>query len=75
MSVKYSKLKEARLKAGLPQWKLGFMVGLPETTLSKYETGYWKLPRNVAEKIAEALDVPVEEIVEEKEILAEPLPK
>ena len=74
MSVKYSKLKklDSRRVYHSGNWVYGWAS---ETTISKYETGYWKLPRNVAEKIAEALDVPVEEIVEEKEILAEPLPK
>ncbi len=69
MGVKYSKLKEARLKAGLPQWKLGFMVEIPETTISKFETGYWKMSKDVAERIAKALNVSVEEILEEENAL------
>ncbi len=70
VSVRYSKLKEARLKAGLPQWKLGLMVEIPETTISKFETGYWKMSKDVVERIAKALNVPVEEILEEKNTLA-----
>ncbi|MDK2897609.1 MAG: Helix-turn-helix domain [Candidatus Atribacteria bacterium] len=75
MAVRWTKLKELRLKAGLPQWQLAFKVNIPETTFSKIENGHLPLSYELAEKIAEVLSVPVEEILEEENTLASTLQK
>ena len=57
------RLKEARLRAGIPQDKLGVRIGLDEGTasarLSRYETGVHEPPFRIVEKIASALQFPV----------------
>jgi len=69
LAIRWSKLKELRFKAGLPQWRLVFKVGIPETTFSKIENGHLPMSQEVAERIAEVLNVPVEEILEEENAL------
>lgn len=57
------RLREARLRVGMPQDKLGVAIGLDEGTasarLSRYETGTHAPPYEIAEKIARVLGVPV----------------
>jgi len=57
------RLREARLRAGIPQDKLGVMIGIDEGSssarISRYETGTHEPPFAIAEKIAHALGTPV----------------
>jgi transcriptional regulator with XRE-family HTH domain len=56
------RLREARLRADLPQDRLGVSIGLDETTasarISRYETGVHEPPFDTAKKIAEILKIP-----------------
>lgn len=56
------RLRAARERAGLPQDRLGVMIGLDESCssarISRYETGTHEPPFAVAEKLAAALSVP-----------------
>ncbi|WP_313872885.1 helix-turn-helix transcriptional regulator [Rugamonas sp. DEMB1] len=55
-------MREARLRAQIPQDKLGVAVGLDESTasarISRYETGVHEPPFDTAVMIARVLDVP-----------------
>lgn len=57
------RLREARERHGLPQDRLGVMIGLDEGTasarISRYETGIHEPSFGTAEKLAKALSVPV----------------
>lgn len=57
------RLREARLRAGIPQDRLGVMIGLDEGSssarMSRYECGVHEAPYSLAEKIADVLEVPV----------------
>ncbi|MEY4592921.1 MAG: hypothetical protein RIR18_1816 [Pseudomonadota bacterium] len=56
------RLRAARERAGLPQDRLGVMIGLDEfcssARISRYETGTHEPPFAVAESLAAALSVP-----------------
>lgn len=56
------RLREARLRAGIAQDKLGVMIGIDELTssarISRYENGTHEPPFATAEKLAAALNVP-----------------
>ena len=56
------RLRDARLRAGIAQDKLGVMIGLDEGSssarMSRYENGVHEPPFMWVEKIAEALGVP-----------------
>jgi transcriptional regulator with XRE-family HTH domain len=62
-SVFARRLKEARLRAGIPQDRLGVMIGLDEGSssarMSRYETGVHEPPFLIIAKIAKVLKVPV----------------
>lgn len=57
------RLRYARLRAALPQDKLGVLIGLDESSssarISRYETGEHEPPFQTAEKLASALSIPV----------------
>ena len=57
------RLREARLRADIPQDKLGVAIGLDEGTasarISRYETGTHAPPYDVAQEIAKVVRVPV----------------
>jgi transcriptional regulator with XRE-family HTH domain len=57
------RLREARLRVGLPQDKLGVCIGLDEESssarISRYETGVHEPPFETAGSLAFALGVPV----------------
>lgn len=62
-------LKIERVKKGVKQWRLAALVGISQTELSHYETGRRRCPADLKHKIANVLDVPVEQafpIEEEK---------
>lgn len=56
------RLREARLRAGVPQDRLGVRIGLDEGTasarMSRYETGENEPPFGTAVKLAQALCLP-----------------
>lgn len=58
-----ARLRQARERMGLPQDKLGVMIGLDEGTssarISRYETGVHEPAFNIACKLAQALRVDV----------------
>lgn len=64
MSVIGKRLKEARLRAGLSQERLGVLSGIDEMSvsarMSQYERGVHAPGYPLAERFAEVLDVPVE---------------
>jgi transcriptional regulator with XRE-family HTH domain len=57
------RLREARNRSGIPQDKLGVMIGMDEGSssarISRYETGTHEPPFATAEKLAATLGVPV----------------
>lgn len=57
------RLREARLRADIPQDRLGVMIGLDEgcssARMSRYETGVHEPPFPIIAKIANILKVPV----------------
>lgn len=62
-SVFGRRLREARLRAGIAQDRLGVMIGLDEgcssARMSRYETGVHEPPFPIVEKLARVLGVPV----------------
>ena len=62
-SVFGRRLKESRLRLGLPQDKLGILIGIDEHTasarISRYENGIHEPPLQIAKLIASALKVPM----------------
>ncbi|QWD04597.1 helix-turn-helix transcriptional regulator [Polynucleobacter paneuropaeus] len=57
------RLREARILRGLPQDKLGVLIGLDEETaaprISRYESDVMQAPIPTAQKLAHALNVPL----------------
>lgn len=68
------RLREARLRANIPQDKLGVRIGLDEGTasarISRYETGTHAPPFDIATKLAKELRVPTPYLFCEDEELA-----
>jgi transcriptional regulator with XRE-family HTH domain len=62
-SVFARRLREARLRMGIAQDKLGVKIGLDESVasarISRYESGVHEPPIKTARDIAHALDVPL----------------
>lgn len=56
------RLRDARLRAGIAQDKLGVMIGLDEgcssARMSRYESGVHEPPFAIAEQIAKVLGIP-----------------
>lgn len=56
------RLRQARLKADIPQDRLGVQIGLDEHTasarMSRYETGVHEPPFEIAQKLSSVLAVP-----------------
>lgn len=56
------RLRTAREAAGIPQDRLGVMIGIDESCssarISRYETGIHQPPYEIAEKLASALNLP-----------------
>ena len=55
-------LKQIREKAGLSQAELGNMVGLKQTSISQYESGARKPNLPMAKKIADTLNISLDEL-------------
>jgi transcriptional regulator with XRE-family HTH domain len=57
------RLREARIRVGIPQDKLGVLIGMDEgcssARISRYETGVHEPKINTVEKLANALNVPL----------------
>ncbi len=57
------RLRQARTMAGIPQYQLGVLAGLDESSssarISRYESGIYMPQPNFLTKIAEVLDLPV----------------
>ena len=56
------RLRDARERKGLPQDRLGVLIGLDESCssarISRYENGVHEPPYEIAEKLAAALQIP-----------------
>ena len=56
------RLRAARVAAGIPQDRLGVLIGIDEgcssARISRYESGVHQPPFEIAEKLAAALSVP-----------------
>lgn len=74
-SVFGRRLKEARLRANIPQDQLGVSIGLDESSssarMSRYETGIHEPPFPIIAKIANALNLPTAYFFCEDDRLAE----
>jgi transcriptional regulator with XRE-family HTH domain len=55
-------LKVARVKKEMSQYELSFKAGISQARISLMENGYRQPTKGQAEKIAEALQVDIEEI-------------
>jgi transcriptional regulator with XRE-family HTH domain len=62
ISIFGKRLREARLKAGIPQDKLGVMIGLDESCssarMSRYENGVHSPSYGTVERVANVLGLP-----------------
>ncbi len=56
-------LKESREKKGFSQTELGNRVGLKQTTISQYESGSRKPNLTVAKKLADALEMSLDDFI------------
>lgn len=69
------RLRAARNRAGIPQDKLGVMIGLDESSssarMSRYETGIHEPPFATAQNLGQALNVPAAYFYCEDDKLAE----
>lgn len=69
------RLREARTRIGMPQDKLGVMIGLDEgcssARISRYETGIHEPKIATVEKLANALNVPLAYFYCKEDCLAE----
>ncbi|MDD2700213.1 MAG: helix-turn-helix transcriptional regulator [Sideroxydans sp.] len=69
------RLREARLRAGIAQDKLGVMIGLDEgcssARMSRYENGIHEPPLPTIHLLAKALHLPAAYFYAEDDILAE----
>ena len=70
-----ARLRQARERCGLPQDKLGVLIGLDEHTasarISRYETGVHEPPISTARQLAKALNVSLAYLYCDEDDLAE----
>ncbi len=68
------RLKEARLRAGLSQYKLGVLAGIDEASssarMNQYEKGKHQPDQDTARRIAQVLDLPLAYFYAEDDELA-----
>ena len=64
------KIKEARNKASITQQCLADKINKTESSIRKYEKGLVDIPLNVLNKIADALDVSVNDLLSENNLTA-----
>jgi len=60
-------LKRMRHERGIKQWRLAQMVGVDQSTLSKYEQGYKRPNAWVRHKISEILKADVDALFPEQQ--------
>ena len=74
-SVFGRRLREARLRAGIAQDKLGVMIGLDEgcssARMSRYESGIHEPPLPTIQLLAKVLQLPAAYFYAEDDVLAE----
>ena len=74
-SIVARRLREARLRAGIAQDRLGVLIGLDEGSssarMSRYETGVHEPPLHVVQLLAKVLRVPAAYFYAEDDSLAE----
>jgi len=74
-SVLARRLRQARERSGLPQDKLGVLIGLDESCssarISRYESGIHQPPLKIVSLLAERLNVPLAYLFCEDDVLAE----
>lgn len=58
-----SKLAEIRKSKGMTQRKLSYLSGVHRVSIARYETGRVSPTVRVLEKLADALGVPIDEII------------
>lgn len=68
------RVRHARLSRGMSQMALGFEVGITFQQIQKYENGSNRVSVSMMLKIAEALNVPVIQLMEGLDAGGEPLP-
>jgi transcriptional regulator with XRE-family HTH domain len=77
MSVIAKRLKEARLKSGLSQERLGILAGLDEMTssarMNQYERGKHVPDISIVERIGEVLQLPTAYFYADDDLTAEML--
>jgi transcriptional regulator with XRE-family HTH domain len=68
-------MRAIREQIGIPQDKLGVLIGLDESSssarISRYETGVHEPPISVSKRISQALHVPMAYLYCEDDLLAE----
>lgn len=60
--MKINNVKKLRKAAGMRQWEVAEKLNVSQSTISKYESGASKIDTQVAWKLAELFNVPVNEI-------------
>lgn len=66
-SVRLSRLKLARMKAGLRQIDLARKVGVSETAITKYETGRARPSLVTLQRICQVLGAPLDDLAQDFE--------
>ena len=61
----WTKLKEARNRMGMKQFRLASILGISSTELNYYENGRRRCPANIRHKIADILEKSVDELFPE----------
>ena len=66
----YMNLQELRIKAGLTQKELAIRVGCAQSEISRIEHGERSISVDRLQQLAEALDVPVADLLGERHAVA-----
>lgn len=61
--MKYVRIREARKTAGLTQEQLAKLLGINRATLSRYESGEIDPPLSQLNRIADTLNIPIEDLL------------
>lgn len=64
-----NRIKKLRKLNGITQSKLGFLLGVNNTAISKYESGHVKLTDDLLEKLSDIFDVSIDYILHRTDIL------
>lgn len=63
-----NRIKKLRKLNGITQSKLGFLLGVNNTAISKYESGHVKLTDDLLEKLSDIFDVSIDYILHRTDI-------